>query len=176
MAFDEFKRELTLFAPSLLVFSYSHHSEMHAAVHSKLLRALTASELTTRILRDKEWLMLLAPLWHSLGTFSTRPSIIVLTLLPSFYFLSFSFCLVVDIRLCFCWWSFWGEIWDIVEPLMAMITIFVFLCTFMFCDWWCWWIGISLFLKVSFVYMCGLIFDFGECFWESVLACIFVQL
>ena len=29
MAFDEFKRPLTLFAPSFLVFSYSHNSEMH---------------------------------------------------------------------------------------------------------------------------------------------------
>ena len=62
MAFDEFKRALTLFAPSLLVFSYSHYFEMHAKAHDKLLRALTASELTTRILRGKEWLMLLKPL------------------------------------------------------------------------------------------------------------------
>jgi len=30
MAFDEFKRPLILFAPSFLVFSHSHHSEMHA--------------------------------------------------------------------------------------------------------------------------------------------------
>ena len=134
---------------------------MHAAVHDKLLRALTASELTTRILRDKEWLMLLAPLWHSLGTFITRPAILVLTLLPCFYFLSFSFCLVVDIRLClvvdirlcFCWWSFWGEIWDVVEPLMAMITIFVFLWIFVFCDWWCCWIGIYLCLVVRVLYI-----------------------
>ena len=55
MAFDEFKRALTLFAPSLLVFSYSHPFEMHAKAHDKLLRALTVSELTTRILRGKEW-------------------------------------------------------------------------------------------------------------------------
>jgi len=100
MAFDEFKRVLTLFASSLLVFSYSHHFEMHATVHDKLLRALTASELTTRILRDKEWLMLLASLRNSLGT---QPGILVLTLLPTFYFISFPFCLVVDIRLCFYW-------------------------------------------------------------------------
>jgi len=72
MAFDEFKRALTLFALALLVFSYSHHSEMHAVVYDKLLRALTSSELTTRLLRDKEWLMLLAPLWNSSGTFSIR--------------------------------------------------------------------------------------------------------
>ena len=37
MAFYEFKRALTLFAPALLVFSYSHHSDMHAAMHDKLL-------------------------------------------------------------------------------------------------------------------------------------------
>ena len=70
-AFNEFKRALTLFAPSLLVFSYSHHSEMHAAMHNKLLRALTASELAARVLKDKEWLILFKPPWHSSGTFST---------------------------------------------------------------------------------------------------------
>jgi len=111
IAFDEFKRALTLFAIFLLVFSYLYHFEMHAKAHDKLLRALTVSELTARVLRDKEWLKLLAPLWHSSGTISTRPGIITLTLLPSFHFLSFSsylvvdirLCLVVDIRLCFCW-------------------------------------------------------------------------
>jgi len=44
MAFDEFKRPLTLFAISFVVFSYSHHSEMSAITYDKLLRALTASE------------------------------------------------------------------------------------------------------------------------------------
>ena len=64
-AFDEFKRALTLFAPSLPVFSYSHHSEMHAAMHDKLLQVLTASELTPRVLSDdEEWLMLLRPSQH----------------------------------------------------------------------------------------------------------------
>ena len=47
MTFDKFKRELTLFAISLLVFSYLHHFEMHAQAHDKLLRALTASKLTS---------------------------------------------------------------------------------------------------------------------------------
>ena len=92
MALDKYKRALTLFAQSLLVFSYSHHLEMHAQAHDKLLRALTASELTTRILSDKEWLMLLKSSWNTSGTFSTRPGILVLTLLPpsfSFSFLSF---------------------------------------------------------------------------------------
>ena len=64
-AFDEFKRALTLFAPSLPVFSYSHHSETHVAMHDKLLRALTASELMLRVLSDdEEWLMLLRPPQH----------------------------------------------------------------------------------------------------------------
>jgi len=102
--FGEFKGALTLFAPSLPVFSYSHHSEMYAAMHDKLLRALTASELTTRILSGKEWLMLLMSSLNSSGTFSTRPGILVLTLPPSFYFfsfLSFCFCLAVDIRIVF---------------------------------------------------------------------------
>jgi len=99
MAFDKFKRALTLFAPSLLVFSYSHCFEMHAKAHDKLLRALTAFELTTRILRDKEWLMLLTPLWNSSGTFSARPGIIVLTFPPSFYFL-FSLFLVLFLFSC----------------------------------------------------------------------------
>ena len=44
MAFDEFKRPLTFFASSFLVFSYSHHSEMHATTYDKLLQALAASE------------------------------------------------------------------------------------------------------------------------------------
>jgi len=44
MAFTEFKRPLTLFASSFLVFFYAHHSEMHATTSDKLLRALTASE------------------------------------------------------------------------------------------------------------------------------------
>jgi len=44
MAFDEFKRPLTLFAPSFLVFSYSHHCEMRATTYDKLLRALMAFE------------------------------------------------------------------------------------------------------------------------------------
>ena len=88
--FGEFKRALTLFAPSLLVFSHSHYFEMHAKAYDKLLRALTASALTTRILRGKEWLMLLKPLWNSSGTFSTQPGIIVLTLPPFFLFFLFS--------------------------------------------------------------------------------------
>jgi len=46
--FDKCKRALTLFAMILLVFSYSHHFEMHAKAHDKLLRALTTSELMLR--------------------------------------------------------------------------------------------------------------------------------
>ena len=64
MAFDKIKRA-TLFAASLLVFSYLHPFEMHSKAHDKLLRALTASELTTRVLSDdEEWLMLLQPPQH----------------------------------------------------------------------------------------------------------------
>jgi len=44
MAFDEFKRPVTLFVPSFLVFSYSHYSEMDATTYDKLLIALTTSE------------------------------------------------------------------------------------------------------------------------------------
>ena len=44
MEFDEFKRRLTLFAPSFLMLSYSHHSEMHVTTYDKLLRALTRFE------------------------------------------------------------------------------------------------------------------------------------
>jgi len=62
MRFDKCKRTLTFFAMILLVLSYSHHFEMHAKAHDKLLRALTAFELTTFILRDEEeGLMLLEP-------------------------------------------------------------------------------------------------------------------
>jgi len=42
MAFDTFKMALTLFAISLLVFSYLHYFEMHAKAHDKLLQTLTA--------------------------------------------------------------------------------------------------------------------------------------
>jgi len=41
VALGEFKRPLTLFALSLLVFSYSHYSEMHATTYDKLLKGLT---------------------------------------------------------------------------------------------------------------------------------------
>ena len=44
MAFDEFKRPLTLFDLSFLVFSYSHHYEMHTTTYDKLLTALMASK------------------------------------------------------------------------------------------------------------------------------------
>jgi len=45
MGFDEFKRPLTLFSLSLLVFSCSHHFEMHVMTYDKLLRVLTAFKL-----------------------------------------------------------------------------------------------------------------------------------
>jgi len=44
MAFDEFKRPLTLFAQSFLVFSSSHNFKIHATTYDKLLRVLTAYE------------------------------------------------------------------------------------------------------------------------------------
>ena len=94
MAFDKFKGALTLFATSLLVFSYLHPFEMHAKAHDKLLQALTAFELIVRVLRDKEWLMLLKPLWHSLGTINTQPRIIILTL-SHLLFIFFIFSLFV---------------------------------------------------------------------------------
>jgi len=62
MAFDKCKRTLTTFASFLFAFSYLHHVKMHAKVHDKILRALTASELRTRVLTDmEEWLKLLKP-------------------------------------------------------------------------------------------------------------------
>ena len=95
MALDKFKGALTPFATSLLVFSYLHPFEMHAKAHNKLLRALTVTELIVRVLRGKEWLMLLKPLWHSLGAISTRPGIIVLTLPLLFLFFIFSLLVFV---------------------------------------------------------------------------------
>jgi len=60
MAFDKFKRALTLFITSLLVFSCLHQFMMHALTFDKLLGALTASKLMPRVLSDdEEWLMLL---------------------------------------------------------------------------------------------------------------------
>ena len=65
VAFDKFKRALTLFATGLLVFSYLNHSEMHVFAFDKLLQALTASELMPQILNnDEEWLILLRPPQH----------------------------------------------------------------------------------------------------------------
>jgi len=62
LAFDEFKRPPTLFASSFLVFCYSHNSHMYVVTYNKLLRALTASESRTRLLRgQEEWPMLLEP-------------------------------------------------------------------------------------------------------------------
>jgi len=43
MAFGKFKRGLTSFVSSSIVFPYSHHCEMHVVTFDKLLRALTAS-------------------------------------------------------------------------------------------------------------------------------------
>ena len=103
IAFGKFKTALTLVATSLLMFSYLHSFEMHAKAHDKLLQALTASELIVRVLKDKEWLMLLKTPWHSLGAFGARAGIMVLTLLPSLDFILFSFYLIADITLCFCW-------------------------------------------------------------------------
>jgi len=63
MAFDEFKRPLTLFALFFPVFFYSHYSKMYDRTYDKLLRALTASKSRTQLLSTtKEWLMLLEPL------------------------------------------------------------------------------------------------------------------
>jgi len=44
IVFGKFKRLLTSLASSFVVFSYLHHSEMHAITYDKLLRGLTASE------------------------------------------------------------------------------------------------------------------------------------
>jgi len=44
-ACDTFIRALTIIDVSIPVFSYIHHSSMHAGVYDKLLRALTAFEL-----------------------------------------------------------------------------------------------------------------------------------
>jgi len=52
MAFGKFKRPLTFLASSVVVFSYLHHSEMHVVTYDKLLKALTASESSTRLLSD----------------------------------------------------------------------------------------------------------------------------
>ena len=107
MASGKFKSVLIFLAVFLIMLIYLHYHEMHAQADDKLLRALTASVLETRVLMDEEeWLILLAPLWHSSSTFSTRPGIIILTLLPLlfiFYFLSFCFCLAVDIRIVLLW-------------------------------------------------------------------------
>ena len=50
IAFDKFKRILTLFAPSLLVFCYSQYYEMHATIYGKFLRALIAFKWSDLIL------------------------------------------------------------------------------------------------------------------------------
>ena len=44
-AYNTIMRALTVIVVSLPVFSYIHHSGMHARVYDKLLQALTASEL-----------------------------------------------------------------------------------------------------------------------------------
>jgi len=58
-AFNKFRRALIIISRFIFKFSYLHSSELHAQVHDKLLRALTASELRTRVLSHKEWLILL---------------------------------------------------------------------------------------------------------------------
>jgi len=57
MAFYKFKMPLTLFASSSLVFSYLHHSKIHAATYNRLISALTTFELQPQVLIDKKkWL------------------------------------------------------------------------------------------------------------------------
>jgi len=90
-AIDKFGKALTVIPRFMFKCSYSRSFELLAQAYDKLLRALAASELKARVLRDKEWLMLLKPLWHSLGTFSGRPSILVLTLSLLFIFFLFLF-------------------------------------------------------------------------------------
>ena len=61
-AFGMYKRALTSFASSVVVFSYLHHCEMYVIIFDKLLRVLTASESRIWLLSDmEEWLMLLEP-------------------------------------------------------------------------------------------------------------------
>jgi len=45
MAYDNNRNTLTKFVSFLFVFSYLHHSKMHAMPHDKLLRALMVFEL-----------------------------------------------------------------------------------------------------------------------------------
>jgi len=54
MALDKIKTTLTLFAISLLVFSYLHHFEMHGISYDKLLQASTVSKLMTQVVSDEE--------------------------------------------------------------------------------------------------------------------------
>jgi len=94
------------------------------------------------------------------GTFSAQLGILVLTLLPSFYFLSFPFCLVVDIRLClvvdirlcFCWLStlrwnlgcYWANKW-LWSPFCFVFFLCVLFCVSCVCH----------FVFFVFVCFCG---------------------
>ena len=49
-ACDKSRRTLTIISRFMFKSSYSHLSELHTQVFDKLLRALTASELGTRVL------------------------------------------------------------------------------------------------------------------------------
>ena len=118
------------------MFSYLHDFEANAKAYDKLLRALTAIELKTRILRGKvERLMPLKPLFHHLrevylGIISTQIGIIVLTLLLFFLFFFF---LVVILGCVFVGEYFevrFGILWS---RLMAMITFVCLLFIVVFC-------------------------------------------
>jgi len=102
-------------------------------------------------------------------------------LFPFFYILFFIFslfvfCLVVNIRIVFLlviilWWNL-----DVVEPLMAMITVFVFLWIFIML-WLVALLGwfIHVFGGVSlYICMILLLFWVRLRFSESVLACVYI--
>ena len=80
---------------------------------------------------------------------------------------------IVFLLVIILWWNL-----DVVEPLMAMITIFVFFWIFVCCVWWCWWVGLSIFLVVLvciYVWSCfclGEIVFLGEC----VCLCIYLSI
>jgi len=136
---------------------------MHALAFDQLLRALTASKLKIRVLRDKdEWLMLLEPL--------VAPSFFFYFPILSFFVFGY---IVVDIRLVFFGDQFevkFGILWS---PLMGRITFLCLLYMVVLCYWWCFWFHMYLLFVVLVLYTCMvLLLIEGVVFWICVLACV----
>jgi len=170
MAFDEFKRPLTLFSPSFLVFSYSHHFETHATTYDKLLTTLTTSEWSDLSLDMRSGSCSSSLLYHlSEAYFRCTQHLTYYDRSNPFLFSSFLFvhrCVYLGLWLCgwsilrwnsgfFSWVGYNHPCMSFVYSCVLLLVVFLALCVYV--------VG-----GVACVYMCIYLVDwvrlcFGMC-------------